>query len=72
MSSVLRFHISYNTSSLDISRFDTIQFWNLDTRRFFLGPQIIFKKFPSKSADIPNSPIFAHIGKQVVENTGFI
>ena len=30
-----------------------------DTTQFFLGPQIIFKKFPRGSADIWNSSIFA-------------
>ena len=43
-----------------------------DTTQSRLGPQIIFKKIQKGLADIRNSSIFAHIGRQVIENTGFI
>ena len=43
-----------------------------DTTLIFLGSQMTFKIYLWGLSDIRISFIFAHIGKQVVENTGFI
>ena len=59
--------VEFTATSIYHGSYSTIS----DTTQSSLGPQIIFKKFQKGWADIRNSCIFAHIGKQVNENTGF-
>ena len=64
---LLIWHIFWGDTLLpryNVVRYNAIS----DTMLFFLGPQIIFKKYLWGLADKRNSSIFAHIGKQVHNN----